>query len=139
MQVFARKIIRSIGQISRADIENEARVISLFMGIGGHKNIVTITQHGWMKAPSFNYYYIDMELCDFTLETYITHLDGSKAIGKDEFAHCPPVFIQQVPHPVIRIQNAWTIGVHIARGLEFMHSQERVHRDLNPSNGTDVQ
>lgn len=47
-----------------------------------------------------------------------------------------PVFVNKDCSLVARIQNMWTIGTHIARGLEFMHARSYVHRDLKPSNGT---
>jgi len=47
-----------------------------------------------------------------------------------------PVFIQKDSSDVQKYQNLWTIGIHIACGLEFMHAYKHVHRDLKPTNGT---
>jgi serine/threonine protein kinase len=34
-----------------------------------------------------------------------------------------------------RVRNIWTVGVQVARGLEFIHSHKIVHRDVKPENG----
>ena len=35
-----------------------------------------------------------------------------------------------------KLHNLWTIGLQIASGLEFMHEQKQVHKDLKPNNRT---
>lgn len=35
-----------------------------------------------------------------------------------------------------RMRDLWTIGKHIVLGLEFLHQQEYVHRDVKPGNGS---
>lgn len=37
-------------------------------------------------------------------------------------------------HPRESMQNMWAIGVHITRGLVYLHSHQLVHRDLKPKN-----
>ncbi len=133
-QVFARKIVRIIGQVRKEDINNEARLISSFIENGGHNNIVTIMAHGWIT--SFNYYFIDMELCELSLHDYIGYFADWTPLGFEIVPAMSPVFVEKTCSPVLRIQNIWTIGTHIVRGLEFMHANVQVHRDLKPQNGT---
>src|ERR1700689_1828986 len=65
-RVFARKIIRLI---SHADIQNEANAIELLCRKATHQNIVKVFRHGWLyESP---YYYIDMQMCAFNLESFI--------------------------------------------------------------------
>jgi len=132
--LFARKIIRVFGAITRAEIENEGRLISSFLENRGHQNIVTITNRGWL-IPDF--YFIDMELRDLTLYDYILYLDGKMSSPPFEIIRqLSLVFVEKNCVPILKIQNIWTIGTHIARGLDFMHGQGQVHRDLKPQNGT---
>ena len=122
-----------IGAITRAEIENEGRLISSFLENGGHQNIVTVTSHGWIR----DFYFIDMELCDLTLHDYIAYLDGK--LSSPPFEIIPqlaPVFVEMNCSPILKIQNICTIGTHIAQGLEFMHGKGQVHRDIKPRNGT---
>jgi serine/threonine protein kinase len=56
------------------EINNEVRAINKLSG--GHKNLVKIISHGWLPLSSQSgtqsrCYYIDMELCDYSLEQYI--------------------------------------------------------------------
>jgi serine/threonine protein kinase len=133
-QGFARKIIRITSRTARTEIESEARVISSLFNGGGHGNIVAIQDHGWLKLSPC--YFIDMELCDLTLRDYIDYHYGSSVATIVNINDLTPVFVSKHCSLVARIQNMWTIGTHIARGLEFMHVRSYVHRDLKPSNGT---
>jgi hypothetical protein len=59
-------------------------VVSLILTRGGHGNIVTILGHDWL-IHSFNQcYYIDMELCDFSLYDYINYHKNSSTKGLTE-------------------------------------------------------
>jgi len=81
-----------------------------------------------------------MELGDFTLADYIGYLNGTQSFPMIPYIldSSPVVVHKDVSFPQ-RMQNMWTIGTHIAQGLEFMHSHRHVHRDLKPSNGAAIQ
>ena len=138
---FARKTIRCGGAITKEDIETEARVVEWLLEVGRHQNMVRMLDHGWLESV-YNCYFIDMELCDLTLHDYIAyHHDKPLPEGLafdmvsvwDELG---PVFLASESAGGTKIHNAWVIGTHIARGLEFMHTHKFVHRDLKPKNGT---
>ena len=137
---FARKLIRLSTRIPEEDIQNEARVVDAICKNGGHENIVGILNHGWLRG-SLNVYFIDMELADLTLTDYIRYLGGSTSSAIDIHAiqSSSPVFIRRDCPFKERIHNIWIIGLHIAKGLEFMHRHKHVHRDLKPSNSTNFQ
>jgi len=126
------------GRETKAAIESEARVASLLVKIGGHRNIVTILGLGWLKQSLNQCYFIDMELCEFSLCEYIDYhynRPTSSAVAIDAVEEFPPAFICKPCSNVERFKNMWTIGSHIAQALEFMHTLKYVHRDLKPGNG----
>jgi serine/threonine protein kinase len=117
-------------------IRNEAEVVTSICRNGGHQNIIRVLRHGWLGG-SVNVYFIDMELASLTLEEYLDYQRNLQTPGVDveAIAASRPVFIHKDCSPIEQIENMWAIGMHIARGLEFMHSLKHVHRDLKPSNG----
>src|SRR5271155_3353049 len=132
-KAFARKVIRLSSRVSQEEIDNEARVVASIKSLGGHENIIEILDHGWLSG-SFNVYYIDMELADLTLATYIDYHDAKPStLNIDIMATVSPVFLRKDCTLSQRMGNMWAIGTHIAPGLEFMHSHGHVHRDLKPS------
>jgi serine/threonine protein kinase len=137
VKAFARKIVRQIGQVTKSDIENESRVVKLLMENGGHENIVTILSHGFIQ--SFDYYYIDMELCDMTLKDYIDYWAGSKELPLETSLDLAPSVICNDCSLLLQMRNVWAIASQIAAGLEFMHSHHQIHRDLKPGNGNAIQ
>jgi serine/threonine protein kinase len=137
-QAFARKIVREIGQVSKSDIENEARVVRLLMEHGGHENIVTILAHGFNAA--FDGYFIDMELCDMTLKDYIDYV-ASLSYRELPLEATPSLAPSVVPFDcpqLLKMRNIWTICAQIAAGLDFMHLRDQTHRDLKPCNGNTI-
>src|SRR5271168_4449390 len=72
---FARKLIRPFGSVTKADIENEVKAITDISASGGHRHVIRFLLHG--PLPASDYYYIDMELCDFNLDKYIYAPDRS--------------------------------------------------------------
>src|SRR5271155_5755394 len=66
---FARKLIRPFGSVTKEDIENEVKAITDICASGGHRHVIQFRGHGPLRGS--DYYYIDMELCDFNLDKYI--------------------------------------------------------------------
>jgi hypothetical protein len=64
-QLFARKVIRIFGDITKDDIENDTRAISTLCD-GKCRYIVEVLQHGWLVDMSL--YFINMEYCQATLD-----------------------------------------------------------------------
>ena len=133
VKAFARKIVRQIGQVNKSDIENESRVVKLLMENGGHENIVRILGQGFI--PSFDYFYIDMELCDMTLKDYIDYWAFNKDLAVQATPDLAPSMISNDCSLLLQMHNVWTIAAQIAAGLEFMHGHRQIHRDLKPGNG----
>lgn len=113
------------------DLEKEARNIANLTEIGVHNHITTIMEHGWIK----DYYFIDMELCDMTLNDYIQYFSGPDSPPFNIESSASPVFVEKDCSALMRMNNMWTIGSHIVRGLDFLHKHGQVHRDLKPFNG----
>lgn len=69
--MFARKVIHAMGkpEITENEIKNEKRVIEKLQQNGGHRNIISVLDHGWLIDGLF--YYIDMRLCAMTLRDLI--------------------------------------------------------------------
>ena len=141
--MFARKIIRPFGQVNELDIQNEATSTARILQSGGHKNIIEILGHGWIDSP-YQYYFIDMEYCDFNLHNYIhdpttilIEMDDSPDHSKtvNPIALLPGTIKKEVAWSM-KLLNIWTIMNETASGLAFLHSHGQVHRDLKPRNGT---
>jgi serine/threonine protein kinase len=92
-----------------------------------HPNIVQVLRLGELKNSP--YYFIDMELCDCNLAHYI-YQDSSNS-------ESIPHFYDDAPLSVKGLQ-IWHIMRQIVSGTAFIHSQNEVHRDLKPKNGTFV-
>jgi serine/threonine protein kinase len=84
---------------------------------GSHDNLIEIYHHGWLDG---DHYYIDMEFCHANLADYIAN----------------PLFTRLDPScgPQALCDNVIPILDDIARGLEYIHKHNQVHRDLKPQN-----
>ena len=94
---------------------------------GSHPHIIQVI--GLRKARNSSLNFIDMELCDLSLDVYI--------YNKKPMDELFPFYYKNAPPPS-KAQKIWYIMAHIAKGVEFMHSFGAVHRDLKPSNGKDL-
>jgi serine/threonine protein kinase len=88
-----------------------------------HPNIVEV--FATEEEPGFPLrYHIDMEICDFDLETYLYHVREDK-VGKI------------LPHNDAssnRMKPSIEILMDIINGVVFIHERGEVHRDLKPRN-----
>jgi serine/threonine protein kinase len=110
--------------ITEDDIDNEAEAVTTLC-TAGHKNIVNVLDQDWLGMSQ--HYYIDMELCDINLETYI------QTRSSIELPFHEPAFVSE--DSGLHTWNLWTIGSHISQGLAFIHKRNFSHRDLKPVNG----
>jgi len=111
--------------IKPEDVENEVRAIKKLCGGGAHTNIVEVLRLGELVGSP--YFFIDMELCDLTLEDYIYR--------NSPVSDSIPQFVRDASSSSKAMQ-IWNIVKQIASGVTFIHSQDEVHRDLKPRNGT---
>jgi len=118
---FARKIIRPFADLSEEDVQNELRVIDKLCR-NGHPNIVQVYRHGSLQRDSA-YYYIDMELCEFTLD--------------DCLCGRPPDWLARTGARTTA--GTLTLAAGILNALVFIHGQGEVHRDISPQNGGNPQ
>jgi serine/threonine protein kinase len=118
-----------IPSIEEHTVQKEVEAIKLLCGPDTHVNIVQVLNHGLMSNPI--HYFIDMELCDWSLHAFIhcnkTPLDDPEGTS-----------LTRGVGSSLAIQ-IWDIMVQIANGVEYIHSQEQVHRDIKPRNGDSLQ
>jgi serine/threonine protein kinase len=125
--VFARKLLRIFGLVTKEDVQNEVRAIDIFRGHGISENIVSVIDHGWLSR---SYYYIDMELCEGNLEQYI--MKDPELTYELSAAENPRLLYAGFEGR--GIWNTWDIMEQVASGIEFVHGCGEAHRDLKPRN-----
>jgi serine/threonine protein kinase len=131
LKVFARKIIRIQFNTTEEQIAEEIAVI-VKICMSKHRNIVEVLRHGWFESNADGY--IDMELCDLTLDNYIHN--RASLIGQHfDFSNHAPLVVSDDCSAHLDLLNIWTIINDIAQGLEFIHQQHYTHRDIKPPNG----
>jgi serine/threonine protein kinase len=87
---------------------------------------------GWRLPNS-----IDMELADLSLYDYINYVfrDGSlppTIVFGDNF---DAQLSRRECTNLQRLHTTYVIGAQICNGLQFMHQNGHIHRDLKPQNG----
>ena len=107
-------------------IENEVRAVRKLCN-GRNPNVIHVFNLGDFTYSSYSF--IDMELCDLSLEGYIHSTSNDRDIG----VGLPPL-LKDLPDSAIADQ-IWNIMRQIASGLKFIHANDEAHRDLKPSNG----
>jgi serine/threonine protein kinase len=136
-------LIWPFGSVTKQDIENEVKAITNICASRGHNHVIEFITHG--PLPASDYYYIDMELCDFNLDKYIYAPDRSLLFPprqptfvlslKESLLPLKPAFCEQSNSTREQRENVWTIMDHITAGVEFLHGLGFAHRDLKPQNG----
>ena len=122
-RTFARKLIRPFAGVSNEDIENEVRALNKLCK-SNHPNIVQVLEYGQLQDDGA-IYFIDMEICDATLEKY---LQGGKIDDLVEW--------ETVRQRDEVSKHAYKIMQHILNGLFYIHCLREVHRDISPHNGS---
>ena len=107
--------------------QNELRAIKSIYREGAHINIIEILNIGSLPDSRI---FIDMELCDINLYQYI-----HRPIDNLSNPSIPSFVVKNISSPLKAIQ-IWNVMSQICAGIEFIHSQDEVHRDLKPQNST---
>jgi serine/threonine protein kinase len=126
-QTFARKVLL-IGHLQMAVVQNEVRSVEKLCAAGTNENIVAVLRHGML--PQHVGYYFDMELCAMNLEAYSKRLWEPTSVEKTHSDLGGPVIVDWG----YRMKDIWVIMGQIASGVQFIHDQKEIHRDLKPQN-----
>ena len=104
---------------------NEARAVRKLCD-GRDPNIISVFDVG--DFIHSEYFFIDMELCDLSLQGYL-YKNSLESSGLG----LPPL-LKDLPSSSVPV-HIWNIMRQIASGLKFVHDHCEAHRDLKPSNG----
>jgi serine/threonine protein kinase len=122
-KAVARKVIEITKPEDEKDYKKEVENMKILCN-KSHKNIIQYIGDGIIAPTSF--YYIDMELCDIDLSKYMN--GGNNVIG----VHGLPSWNKDDPDVFMIV----AIMQQLLSGLAFMHKENKVHRDLDPTNGS---
>jgi len=140
LQVFARKILRIFGDLTKEDVDNEAAAISQLCRPGTSNTVVEVYDHRWLPGPDPSYYYIDMEFCPQTLEEWIygptRYKNSERGMSLAGTETSPSTTTDPSTTGELVSEQVLDILQNISSGLEYLHANGIVHRDLKPRNGT---
>lgn len=104
------------------------RAVAKLCNPGAHRNIVAVLEFG--KLPRSYFHFLDMELCDLSLEAYIQRKWTQDV--KIKLSHL--IEVDELPE-LARLSQVGNIMHDIVAGVAFIHSHKEIHRDLKPQNG----
>jgi serine/threonine protein kinase len=113
------------------EIQNEVRAVTKLCLSQPHENIVKVVQYGMLSDSEWPYYFFDMELCEYNLDTYIHRLWTPSCLEEMLADSCNEPIVDPKP----RMRYIWVIMAQITNGIVFVHKNKEVHRDLKPRNG----
>jgi serine/threonine protein kinase len=124
MQVFARKVIRSVAGTNDQKIMKREVEALVVLCKESHENIIELLGH---HSSNDSIQIIDFELCEMSLRDWLD-LDRSE-VRKQWWLSAPIDDADQKFFIVAIMQQ-------LLNGLYFIHAHNQVHRDLTPQNGT---
>jgi serine/threonine protein kinase len=127
-KVYARKVVHINDQISIQDVMDEKDAVIRLCHSNPDGNVIRVFDHGWLAYNQ--YYFFDMERCDFSLDDYIHQSWPDEIAGK-----VPHFANRDALGPLAKLSQIYTIMIDISNGVAFMHGCGHVHRDLSPKNG----
>jgi serine/threonine protein kinase len=131
--VFARKLIRPSGDVTRSDILIEAQMITRLYKKELHPFLIKILAHNWLPLSSD--YYVDMELCAYNLDYWIRNNQSVYSIDSGAVQRSSYEYLCWTSGLMDLLEDSLAIMVQILSGLTYIHKCQLVHRDLNPRNG----
>jgi serine/threonine protein kinase len=91
-------------------------------------NVVQVFNHGWLHYNQ--YFFFDMERCDFSLHDYI-----EKSWPADTAKKVPNFLNRDALGPIAKLSQVCNIMSDISNGVAWIHACGHIHRDLCPKNG----
>jgi len=123
-KVYARKVIHVNDHVSIQDVTAVIRVCHS----NPEGNVVQVFNLGRLHYDQ--YYFFDMEICDFSLHDYIHH-----SWSPETAKNVPNFANREALGPFAKFIQICSIMIDIACGVAFIHGCGYIHRALSPRNG----